>query len=155
MWCHLSLPAHRDCKFWRIRKKTRTLLQIISTMSFVLHNCTSLFVLPLSLNKTSKAWESPSRSKGNMLCVIPIVLPACAFAPWIQCCDLQGNFLVWQWFYAKKVTVNSCDGSLLYSNSQSYFLLLQSTNLLCPFGKREWSTELWDSVQPYQCSLQK
>lgn len=35
-----------------------------------------------------------------------------------------------------------------------YFLLFQSTNMLSLFGKREWSTELRDSVWPHQCSLQ-
>lgn len=119
-------------------------------MSFVLHNCTSLFVLPVSLNKISKAQEKPSTSKGNMLYVIPIVPPACVFAPWIHSVVTYKETSFYDnGFMPRKrqriVVVAAC-----FTLTARDFLLLQSTNLLCLFARREWSTKLRDSVWPNQ-----
>lgn len=110
-------------------------------MSSVLHTCTSLFILPLSLNKVSV--EKPSFRKnpvkkldsiklqyleysiyfnGNMLYVIPVVPSACAFVPRIHCVlwPIRTLLSMTIQFYVKKETENGCGGSLLYSNKHTY-----------------------------------
>lgn len=126
------------------QKKSRTFLQIISTMSFVLHNCTSLFVRPVSQNKISKAREKPRMSKGNMLCVIPTVPPACIFAPWIHSVVTYKEISFYDSGCMPIKTQWMLVLAAFFNSKISYFLPLQSTNLLCLFGKRELSTKLQD-----------